>query len=62
MQEYLNDDKNNRGEKPSPQTKLSNFKKYKDNTFHSLNDVEHFLGNFKHYSKYLKIYKLFGRK
>lgn len=47
---------NNRGEKNSPPKK--SFKIYKNNLFHSLNDVEHFLNNFQYYSKYFKLYKI----
>lgn len=51
-------DENNRGDKKTPQKKSFNFNLYKKNTINSLNDVEHFLNNFHHYSKYLKLYKI----
>ena len=38
------------------------FKKKKDNTIKSLNDVENFLRNFKKISNYTRIYKLFKWK
>ena len=47
---------NNRGEKNPPSKKCFNL--YKKNTINSLHDVEHFLNNFHHYSKYLKLYKI----
>lgn len=49
-----------RGEKkPSPPKKKKlNFKTCKDNTIKSLNEVEHFLRDFKHFSKYIKLYKI----
>ena len=34
------------------------FKKKKDNTLRSLYDVEHFLSDFKHLKKYIKLYFL----
>ena len=45
-----------RGEKKSPPKK--SFKNYKKNTIKSLNDVEYFLNNFRHFLKYVKLYKL----
>lgn len=49
-----------RGEKkPSPPKKKKlNFKTCKKNTINSLNEVEHFLRDFKHFSKYIKLYKI----
>ena len=38
------------------------FKKKKDNTIKSLQEVENFLRNFKKISKYTKIYRLFKWK
>jgi len=35
------------------------FKKKKENTLASLNEVENFLFNYKHFIKYVKLYKLF---
>lgn len=52
-------DINNRGDKKSPQKKSFNFRKYKKNTFKSLNDVEYFLNNYKNFRRYIKIYKFF---
>lgn len=46
----------------TPETKNKknkiDFKKLKNNTFKSLNEVEYFLNNFKKYSRYAKIYKI----
>lgn len=44
--------------KPSPPKKKIDFKSYKNNTVKSLNEVEHFLRNFKQFSKYIKLYKI----
>lgn len=35
------------------------FKKRKENTLASLNEVENFLFNYKHFMRYVKLYKLF---
>lgn len=35
------------------------FKKKKENTLASLNEVENFLFNYKHFMKYVKLYKFF---
>ncbi len=35
------------------------FRKKKENTLASLNEVENFLFNYKHFVKYIKLYKLF---
>ena len=35
------------------------FRKKKENTLASLNEVENFLFNYKHFMKYVKLYKLF---
>mgnify|MGYP005765378893 FL=1 len=35
------------------------FKQKKENTLTSLNEVENFLINYKHFIKYVKLYKLF---
>lgn len=48
----------NRGAQ-APQNKKFNFKKAKDNTIQSLNEVGYFLNNFSHFMKYVKLYKLF---
>lgn len=47
-----------RGNKPKQSGKLS-FKKRKENTLASLNEVENFLFNYKHFMRYIKLYKLF---
>lgn len=49
-----------RGKKKSspPKKKNLNFKTCKKNTLNSLNEVEHFLRDFKHFSKYIKLYKI----
>ncbi len=53
-------EQNNRGgKKPPPKKKKPNFKTYKKNTIKSLNDVEHFLNDFKRFTKYVTLYKLF---
>ena len=49
----------NRGDKKPPQKKKLNFKTCKKNTIKSLNEVEFFLNDFKRFTHYLKIYKLF---
>lgn len=55
---FLNENnQNNRGKKESPK-KSFDFNLYKKNTITSINDVEHFLNNFHHYFKYLKLYKI----
>ena len=50
----------NRGNKPSSSKKKKkfDFKKYKTNTFHSLNDVEHFLRNMNSFTNYIRLYKI----
>lgn len=56
---FLNENnQNNRGEKNPPPKKSFDFNLYKKNTINSLNDVEHFLNNFHHYSKYFKLFKI----
>lgn len=47
-----------RGNKNIPPHK-SNFKEKKEKTIASLNEVENFLFNFKHFMNYIKLYKLF---
>ena len=39
--------------------KKFDFKHKKENTLNSLNEVEHFLGNYKQFIKYMKLYKWF---
>lgn len=39
--------------------KSFDFQKRKENTLASLNEVENFLFNYKHFIKYVKLYKLF---
>lgn len=43
---------------PPQKNKKLNFKTCKKNTINSLNEVEHFLRDFKHFSKYIKLYKI----
>lgn len=47
-----------RGNTPKSNNKLG-FKKRKENTLASLNEVENFLFNYKHFMRYIKLYKLF---
>lgn len=47
-----------RGDKPKTNKKF-NFKEKKENTLASLNEVENFLFNYKHFMKYVKLYKFF---
>lgn len=47
-----------RGKTPKETPKLT-FKKRKENTLASLNEVENFLFNYKHFMRYVKLYKLF---
>ena len=47
----------NRGNNP-PQKNKIDFKKYKNNTINSLNDVEHFLRDFNRFKNYIKLYKI----
>lgn len=37
----------------------SNFSKKKENAIHSLNEVEHFLRDYKRFLKYIKLYNFF---
>lgn len=39
--------------------KKFDFKSKKENTLNSLNEVEHFLHDYKHFSKYIKMYRWF---
>ena len=50
----------NRVEEKSPPLKKKklDFKTCKKNTMNSLNEVECFLRNFKHFSRYIKLYKI----
>lgn len=43
-------------------SKKMDFKKMKKNTFNSLNEVEFFLRDFKKFSDYIKLYKMFKPK
>jgi len=45
--------------KEKPNKKKFDFKIKKENTLNSLNEVEHFLYNYKHFTKYMKMYKWF---
>lgn len=47
-----------RGNVQNKSEKLS-FKKRKENTLASLNEVENFLFNYKHFMRYVKLYKFF---
>lgn len=51
---------NNRGESMPPKTKNNkiDIKKFKKNTFNSLNEVEHFLRDFNRFKNYIKLYKI----
>ena len=44
--------------KPLETKKKKGFSNYKKNTINSLNEVEHFLRNFKEFSRYIKLYKI----
>lgn len=48
-----------RGNEKKEKSKKFDFKKKKENTLASLNEVEHFLFNYKHFMKYVKLYKFF---
>lgn len=45
--------------KKLPPKKKFDFKVYKKNTINSLNEVECFLSNFKKFSRYVRLYKIF---
>ena len=47
--------------KPNSNKKMD-FNKIKKNTFNSLNEVEFFLRDFKRFSNYIKLYKMFRPK
>ena len=47
--------------KPKSNKKMD-FNKIKKNTFNSLNEVEFFLRDFKRFSNYIKLYKMFRPK
>ena len=49
----------NRGDKKPPHKKNFNFKTCKKNTIKSLNEIEYFLNNFKRFTRYVKIYRIF---
>ncbi len=46
----------NRGDQPENRKEKFNFKEKKENTVHSLFEVEHFLCNFKNICKGIKLY------
>ena len=48
-------------DKPNSNKKMD-LKKIKKNTFNSLNEVEFFLRDFKRFSNYIKLYKMFRPK
>lgn len=50
--------KKNEKKLTAPKNKKLNFRTCQKNTLDSLNEVEHFLRNFKHFSKYIKLYKI----
>lgn len=59
--EKINNHKNEKGGKkknPPPKKKKLNFKTCKKNTINSLNEVEHFLRDFKKFSNYIRLYKI----
>ena len=49
---------NNKKSLPPAQKNKINFKKIKNNTFNSLNEVEYFLNDFHRFSNYIKLYKI----
>lgn len=51
---------NNSGESmpPKPKNNKIDIKKFKKNTFNSLNEVEHFLRDFNRFKNYIKLYKI----
>ena len=53
-----NNNQDNRELKRGNNYKLT-FKQRKENTLSSLNEVENFLFNYKHFMKYVKLYKFF---
>ena len=44
---------------PKKKPEKISFKKRKENTLASLNEVENFLFNYKHFMRYVKLYKFF---
>lgn len=48
-----------RNKSQKPKSEKVSFKKRKENTLASLNEVENFLFNYKHFMRYVKLYKLF---
>ena len=57
MESNLFYSRGNKNEKPK-KSKFD-FNQKKENTLASLNEVEHFLFNYKHFMKYVKLYKWF---
>ena len=51
---------NNCGDTPKQKLKKNkiNIKQLKNNTLHSLNEVEHFLRDFNRFKNYIKLYKI----
>jgi hypothetical protein len=51
---------NSRGLPPPNENEKNNFdfKKFKNNTLNSLNEVENFLNNFHQFTNYIKLYKI----
>ena len=56
--ERLNSTENRGNKKTPPPKKKLCFKTCKKNTINSLNEVEHFLRNFKNFTRYIKLYKI----
>ena len=48
-----------RGNTKLPPQKKLDFKCCKKNTLHSLTEVEYFLNNFKKFTRYVKVFKIF---
>lgn len=48
-----------KGDKKLPPKKKFDFKVCQKNTLNSLNEIEYFLNNFKKFTRYVKIYKIF---
>ncbi len=53
-----NKGKNSKPLPPPPKKKKFKFNHYKDNTLKSLREVEFFLGDFRRFIKYVKLYKI----
>lgn len=53
-----NDEFESRSNNNPPKKNKMDFKKLKNNTFNSLNEVECFLNNFHKFTDYIKLYKI----